>query len=168
MAETFTGTVKLSVVGTLLKDIDIGSVSHLVNYTASNTFANGTGVDAANMVWVDTRTLSASASEDLDVAGGLTNALGTTLTFTKIKGIIIAASAANTNNVVVGGDTNALVNWVGAANDVINVRPGGIFCLTAPDATAYAVTASTGDVLQIANSSSGTSVTYDIIIIGVV
>lgn len=168
MAETYTGTVKLSVVGTLLKDIDIGTVSHLVNYTASNTLTNGTGADSANMVWVDTRTLTASSSENLDLAGVLVNALGTTLTFTKIKGIIVAASSANTNNVVIGGNANALVNWVGNANDVVNVTPGGIFCLTAPGATAYAVTASTGDILQIANSSSGTSVTYDIILIGVV
>lgn len=79
------------------------------------------------------------------------------------------AAAANTNNVVVGGAaSNGFINWVGDATDVINVRPGGVFMLVAPDSTAYAVTASTGDILKVANSSSGTSVTYTIVIIGVV
>jgi hypothetical protein len=34
------------------------------------------------------------------------------------------------------------------------------------DATAYAVTATTADLLKVANSSSGTGVTYDIAVIG--
>jgi len=36
----------------------------------------------------------------------------------------------------------------------------------AADATTYAVTAGTGDLLKVANSAGGTSVTYDIVIIG--
>lgn len=47
--------------------------------------------------------LAASASENLDLAGGLTDDFGATLTFTAIKEIIIHASSANTNNVLVGG-----------------------------------------------------------------
>lgn len=129
-------------------------------------FADGVGLNQANKIWADERTLSASAAEDLDLGGGLTDAFGTALTFTEIKGIIIKADAGNTNNVVLGGDTNALVNFVGAANDLINIRPGGLLCLLAPDATGYAVTADTGDIIQVANSSSGTSVTYQIILIG--
>ena len=35
-----------------------------------------------------------------------------------------------------------------------------------PDATAYAVTAGSADILQVANSSSGSTVTYDVIIVG--
>jgi len=41
-----------------------------------------------------------------------------------------------------------------------------MFAVYDPSAGGYAVTNSTGDILQIANSSSGTSVTYDIIVIG--
>lgn len=168
MATSFSGNVKLSVSGVYSNTIDIGNISQNIGYASTTTLTNGTGADQANMIFTDTRTLAASNSEDLDLAGGLTDVYGTTITFTKIKGIIIKASSANTNNVVVGGDASGLVNWVGNANDVINVRPGGMFCLMAPDATAYAVTGSTGDLLQIANSSSGTSVTYDIILIGTV
>ena len=34
------------------------------------------------------------------------------------------------------------------------------------DSAGYAVTATTADLLHVANSSSGTSVTYDVIVIG--
>ena len=65
-----------------------------------------------------------------------------------------------------GAATNAFINWVGNATDIITVQPNGIFFLMNPTAGGYAVTAATGDILKIANSGAGTSVTYDIIIIG--
>lgn len=170
MAETFTGNVKVSISGALATTTqDIGNIGYSFNYTTPTyTFTNGTSTNQANMVWADTRTIVASGTDDLDLAGGLTNAFGTALTFTKMKGILVAASSANTNNVLIGGDAAALANWVSNVNDVVVVRPGGVFCLIAPDTTGYAVTGTTADVLQIANSSSGTSVTYDIILIGCV
>lgn len=166
MAETFTGSLKLTLVGALSADSDIGTRNYNVNYSKSYAITNGTSANQANQIWTDTRTISASGSDDIDLAGVLTNAFGTTLTFTAIKGIIVCAATENTNNVVIGGDANGLIGWVGNANDVVNVKPGGIFAIYDPSAVGYAVTASTGDILQIANSAGTTSVTYDIIVIG--
>jgi len=169
MSNSFAGNARLTFTGELDSTVNLGSVSHLLSYVQNPAFANGTGANQANMVFADTRTLAASTSESLDLSGVLTNAFGASILFTKIKGIIIAAAAANTNNVLVGGAaSNAFINWVGDATDIITVRPGGLFCLMAPDATAYAVTAGTGDLLKINNSSSGTGVTYDVILIGTV
>lgn len=121
----------------------------------------------ADRLFTDNRTLSASASEDLDLAGVLTDAFGATLTFARIKGLVIKAATANTNNVIVGNAaSNGFITWCGGATNTVTVRPGGVFALWAPDATAYAVTAGTGDLLHIANSGAGTSVTYDVILIG--
>lgn len=128
---------------------------------------NGTGANQADRLWADTRTINASSNEDLDLAGSLTDAFGATITLARVKLIYVKAAAGNTNNVVVGGAaSNGLLNWVADATDKINVRPGGVLLLAAPDATAYAVTAATGDLLRIANSGAGTSVTYDIVIVG--
>jgi hypothetical protein len=168
MTESVTGNVKITANFALAGTVDLGSTAYQVNESYLHTFTNGTGAGAINNIWTDTRTLAASTTEDLDLAGGVANAFGSTLTFTKIKGIIIHAASTNTNNVVVGGDSNGLIGWVGAANDLINVRPGGTFCIIEPNAAGYAVTAGTGDILQIANSSSGSSVVYDIIILGCV
>jgi len=167
MAQTFSGSVKLALAGTFTGDNDLSTVAQAINYSKNYSFTNGTAADQANMIFMDQRTIAASGTDDLDLYGGLTNTYGTTINFTSIKGIIVYAAATNTNNVVIGGDASAaFINWVGAANDVINVKPGGMFALIDPNANGYAVTATTGDILQIANSSSGTSVTYDIILLG--
>lgn len=130
--------------------------------------ANGTGAGQADRIFHDQRTLAASATEDLDLAGVLTDSFGATVTFVRIKGLLVAASAANTNNVVLGAAAaNPWATLLGATGTLI-VRPGTVLALFAgqADATGYAVTAGTGDLLKIANSAGGTGVTYDIALLG--
>jgi hypothetical protein len=159
--------VKINATGTTVGNLGM-TADDPIALDWTQLLASGTGANQASNVFHDRRTLTASNSENLDLAGSLTNKFGTTLTFTKIKAILIKASSANTNNVLVGGAaSNQFINWVSDPTDVIVVRPGGFFMIVAPDSTGYAVTAATGDLLKIANSSAGTSVTYDIIIIGV-
>jgi hypothetical protein len=130
------------------------------------TFSPGTGANQADKLFLDTRTISASSSENLDLAGSLTDPNGATLTFATVKAILVLAAAANTNNVVVGGAaSNGFVGPFGDATDTIAVKPGGAFLWVAP-ATGATVTASTGDILKVANSSSGSSVSYSVAIIG--
>ena len=163
----FSGNIKFSIAGSFNGDNDLSTVSQAINYSKLFNFTNGTAASQANTIWMDQRTIAASGTDDLDLYGSLTNAFGTTLNFSSIKGIIVYAATANTNNVIIGGDGSAaLINWVGGSTDTIVVKPGGLFALIDPSAGGYAVTATTADVLQISNSSSGTSVTYDIIILG--
>jgi hypothetical protein len=97
----------------------------------------------------------------------LLDAFGAAITFARIKTLAIAADAGNTNNVIVGNAaTNGFVSWVGAAAHTVTVRPGGVLLVAASDATAYVVTAGTADLLHIANSAGGSSVTYDVVLIG--
>jgi hypothetical protein len=166
MATTFSGSLNFSFRGYLAKTLDIGTASLTVPYDKRYTMTNGTGADQENMMWTDTRTIAASSTDDLDLYGGLTNAFGDTMNFSAIKGIFIFAASGNTNNLLIGGDAAAVANWVGNANDIIVVKPGGMFCIYDPSAGGYGVTNTTADVLQIANSSSGTGVDYDIIVIG--
>jgi len=168
MTTSITASVSLSVAATLSDSLDLGSVSYPLNYTYNMLLTDGTGANQAKQIWTDTRTLTASSTENIDLAGVLTNALGVTLNFTKIKAVIVTADSGNTNNVLIGGAATNTMLLFGDATDIVPVRPGGMFALTAPDAAAYAVTAATGDILKVANSSSGTSVTYTIIIIGTV
>jgi hypothetical protein len=166
-------SIRIGTAASISTNPDIGSSTYSFSTNDSNTFTNGTGNNQVNQVFTDTRTISASSSENLDLAGGLVSALNTTLTFTKIKMIEISAATANTNNVLVGGhaaglSTMFVLGGDAAIEDVqIVIPPGGLFVLTAP-AAGFTVTASTADILQIANSSSGTSVTYTIKIYGCV
>ena len=67
------------------------------------TLTPGTSSGNADLIFMDKRTISASSTENLDLAGGLVDPLGATLTFVTVKAIYVKASSANTNNVVVGG-----------------------------------------------------------------
>jgi hypothetical protein len=146
--------------------LDLSTSENALSFTRQINLATGTGAGQADKIWHDERTLTASSTEDLDLAGVLVDAFGATVTFARIKGLVIYASPANTNNVVVGNVTNGIVGWFGAATHSIAVRPGGLLAIFAPDATAYAVTPGTADLLHVANSAGGTSVIYDAVIIG--
>jgi hypothetical protein len=162
-----TTKVVTQVIASLTDSLDLSTVTDALDYTSRLSWSSGTGANQADMLWHDQRTLGASATENLDLAASLTNAFGDTQTFARVKLLLVAAASGNTNNVLVGGDaTSTFLTWVVAENDAVVVRPGGLFLLTAPDATAYAVTATTGDLLMITNSAGSTSVTYDIVIIG--
>lgn len=73
MAITLSGNVNLSVALDLVNSVDLRSVTDPIRYGANYSFTNGTGANQANEAFVDTRTLAASATEDLDLAGGFTD-----------------------------------------------------------------------------------------------
>lgn len=164
-----TTNVTLAIGANQTSTLDLGTAQAQLSKSYAISLANGTAAGQADRIFHDTRTLAASANEDLDLAGVLTDALGGAATFARIKGLIIAAAAGNTNNVIVGGAaSNQFLTWVGAGTHTITVRPGAVFALMAgsADATGYAVTAGTGDLLRVANSSSGSTVTYDVVVFG--
>lgn len=154
------------VTSTLTDALDLSTVTDPLAYTQRTTLTSGTAANQADMLWHDRRTLAASATEDLDLAGVLVNGLGDTQTFARVKGFLVFAAAANTNNVQVTRPAANGVPLFIAAGDGVNVRPGGTLLIIAPDATGYAVTAATGDLLTFTNSGAGTTVTYDVVIIG--
>jgi len=163
-----TAKVSANIRAVLTSALDLSSGTSEISDTNTFSFTNGTGANQANQVFSDQRTISASSSEELDLAGSLSDAFGNTITFSIVKAILVVASSDNTNDVLVGGSaSNGFDTWVGATGDIVAVKPGGCMLVVAPDATGYAVTASTGDLLKVANSAGSSSVTYDIIIIGV-
>lgn len=150
----------------LTSPLDLSTPLDNMVKTIRHTFASGTGDDAADMMWHDQRTLTASASENLDLAGSLSNAFGSTQTFATVKAILVYAASGNTNNVNVSAEgTNGVPGIFLALGDGVAVKPDGLFVWLAPN-TGATVTASTGDLLVVANSAGTTSVTFDIVIIG--
>jgi len=163
---SLTAKLTTDLVATLTNALDLSTVTDPLDFKSTISLSSGTGANQADMLWHDTRTLSASATEDLDLAGVLTNAFGTTQTFARIKVVMVTAASGNTNNVNVTRPASNGVPLFLAASDGIPVRPGGLFLWVAPDATAVAVTAGTGDLLTFTNSAGSTSVTYSVAIIG--
>lgn len=165
---SLTTSVRLAVAAKLTNALDLGEAVAPVSADYSLTLANGVAAGQADRVFADTRTLAASASEDLDLAGTLLDPLGAALTFARVKALIVRAAPGNTNNVVIGNAaSNAWAALLGATGTAV-LRPGAALAVVAgtSDANGYAVTASTGDLLKVANSGGVTPVTYDIVVIG--
>jgi hypothetical protein len=129
--------------------------------------ATGRGSAQGNLAYWDAKELAASASQDYDLIGTLQTAFGDTVSFDRVKTIILK----NTGVAGTNGDIRLIAqtfnSWCKDATDYVTVRAGGIFLLHAPDATAYDVTATTGDTIRLTNTSSTLPALYQIGFIGV-
>lgn len=145
--------------------LDLSTAQENTRVSKDDELSNGTGaVDTADYIWSDTRSLAAT-TENLDLAGGLTNAFGVALTFARIKAILIHNKNTTAgNNLTVGGAASNAFPLFADDTDKYTIGPNGIFLIWEPSAAAKAVTASTGDILKM--DSGASTITYDIIIVG--
>lgn len=159
-------TIKASVNATLTSAPDLATVTAKIADSLSLALTSGTGAGQADLIWQDTVTIEASGNDDFDLSGALTNAIGAAVVFARIKMVLITAASGNTNNVRLTRPASAGVPLFLAASDGIDVRPGGVFLWACTDATGVAVAATTADILNVANSSGTTGVTFNITIVG--
>jgi hypothetical protein len=158
-------TMHAAIEYTLNGSLDFGSAVAKYDGAKDVSLASGTGAQQADLVHIDHISIAASGNTTKDLAGSLLDPLGNACVFAKVKAILVKASAANVNNVVIGADTNAFVGPFGGTTPTVSVPPGGQFLVSAP-AAGWAVTADTADTLKFANSGSGTAVEFDVLIIG--
>lgn len=166
MTQTLAAGIEVALVSHLVDTLDLSNRENRTRFARSWAFANGVGADQADRVWHDRRTLAASAAENLDLSGGLTDVFGATITLARLKALVLYADPGNTNLVQLTRPSSNGVPLFLAASDGLALRPGGAFCWVSPDATGIVVTAGTGDLLTVTNSAGGTSVTYDVLLLG--
>jgi hypothetical protein len=159
----------VSASGKLTQSQDLGNAVATALKSLNVSLVDGVAAGQADLLFADTRTLAASANEDLDLAGTmLQDPLGADLSFLRVKALLVVAAPANVNNVVVGNSATA--TWIPllGATGTVTLRPGAAFAAFAgaADATGYAVVATTGDLLRVTNSGAGSTVSYDILVIG--
>lgn len=129
------------------------SWSQAIDRTLS--FVNGTGANQADILYMAERTVASASNDDIDLAGVLTDAYGATITVAELVALVVANvqadGTANSTNLTLGGATNFVP---GFENALWPISPGGIFEIVSPGAAGLAtITASTGDLLRVANSS---------------
>jgi len=143
-----------------------GQVGQLpADLTLLDYFTDGTSDGQVSKAYYN-RTAPTSTPTDLDLAGGVQDFYGATLTFATVKVIAVhnrEASGSGKNITIGGAASNAFQGPFGAANDVLTIPPGGKLILVAPN-TGWTVTAGTGDLLRLLGHSSGTSI--DLVIMG--
>ena len=113
--------------------------------------------------------LAAGATNTLDLAGTLTDSFGATLTFTRVKYLSIAPSnsmAVAQSVLVQPAPANGWATWMANTTSAVRVWSGGcavpVMC---PQTNAPAVTATSGDLLDVINESTN-AVKVTVIILG--
>lgn len=165
MASTLAGKISL-LVNMAYGDATVSAINKqaTTSIAPAFNFTNGVAINQVNAIYAETRTLGASATVTLDLSS-LTDIFGAALAFVRVKAILISPVLANVNNVLMGAAAGTqFLGPLGSATDVLNVRPGGLAALIAPDATGWAVGA--GVSLKFANSAGTSGVTFDLIILG--
>lgn len=163
---TLSATIRAGIKAEHTKALDLGTATYDLNHTLDFALSSGTGAGQADLMFTDIRTLAASGTENLDLAGSLTDAYGATLTFVEVRAVLFKADSGNTNDVEITQPSSNGVPLFLAAGDGIALGPGGVFLWACPADASVTVTASTGDLLTVTNGSSGTSVTYQVVILG--
>lgn len=151
------------------ENLNLAAANHLIEVLFPWT--TGTSNGQINLVWSDRGTMAASGTNTIDLAGGITDPYGHTLTFTTVKLLIVR------NRNVAAGDTLRVgpagsAGWVGFwadASDRSLVRagiagqPGLLICY---DPIGIDVTATTADSLSIIEAGGANTGNYDILIAG--
>ena len=137
------------------------SVIH--DFDLGDSLADGTIVDKCDLLYgAKGVSLAGSATDNLDVAGSLSDFYGTTITAVKLKFFYFKNLNTTVGNTILLGNhaTNALLLW-GSAAHTKQVGPNGFVLHWEPSLAGITVTAGTGDVLKILNETAN-AVTYDI------
>lgn len=156
----------LNLAAEITSPLDLTTPTASLKTSRQLPLSGGTGAGQADMIFSDRRTIAASATDSLDLAGSLPGPFGGTLAFARIKALAVLPATGNTNNVLVQRPATNGVPLFSAVSTNLPVPPGGAFFWFAPSATGVAVTAGTGDLIDIVNGGAGTPVTYDIVIVG--
>lgn len=161
-----TTTVNSSIIGgeTHTADDD-GTITHSISHNSSTEYTSGNAADKAEKIWSDKNRSLAATSEELDLAGGLTDEFGAAITFTKIKSIRIYNRQTEVGyDLKVGGAAANAFLLFDNATDIKTVGPGGTLFSDEPSLAGMPVTAGTGDLLKI--DAGANTVAYDIVIVG--
>lgn len=158
--------ILVSIAGKLAGTADLGNPSAPISISKSVQIAPGTdALGKADILWSDTRTLAASGTENLDLAGVLTGLLGGTITAAEITAIYIEAASGNTNDVLFfGAASNSFNGPLSGTTPKLALGPTDFALIT--NRKGWTVTATTGDILLVGNGGGTTGVTYNIVLFG--
>lgn len=124
--------------------------------------ASGTGANQFDIPFFDERSIAASTDDDIDLAGVLTSAFGSTITMAEMVALLIinkprAGSPANVSDLTIGGGSNPFLGFLSGTTPKIGpIKPGGFLLLGSPHASGIGtVAAGTGDILRISNGAGG-------------
>lgn len=170
-----TGTVTRTVSG-LTNSISGAINSTTTNLLSTKPWSYGTGVDSGNQILTTAVSIAASGTNSFDLSGALTNIAGdSSATLSAVKAIMVEllTSAQDSTNgtacssITIGADaTNPWLAPFDAGTGTYTIKSGGRWFHEDPTAAGLAVTAGTGDILQIVNNDGAVAAYVRITILG--
>lgn len=164
---TLTARAQIVISATESGALDLSTLRNDLAQSVSKQWADGTGNDQVNALYADRITLTASGTQDIDLAGVLTDAFGVALSLTKVKAVFFHASINNNvaNAVrVTRPASNGFPLFI-AAGDGVDLPADGKLYIEWPKA-GVAVVAGTGDLITLTNTAGTNTVDVDVIILG--
>ena len=142
--------------------VDATKPIQVINFSPSNSFSQGTDANQADNRWEYTASL-VSTSVTWDLTGGVTDKFGNTLTFSKVKSLIIhnTSTTAGDNLTLTGDFFDTNFTSAGTFSHVLG--PNGIFAVSDPG-VGLTVTAGSADAVKI--DSGAKTVAYKISVLG--
>ncbi|MCB9763924.1 MAG: hypothetical protein H6739_29405 [Alphaproteobacteria bacterium] len=156
---TTKATVRAEVFESLNSENQSGSIRHLIEHLIDTS--------SYDEVFSDRRTLSASASEVLDLAGSLEKVFGgDNLACAKLHLVLVVnRNSTAGDDLELGPDSTAGVSGLFSdTSDRITIPAGGAFLWHDPN--GITVTGGSADELYVAETGGANSVSYDILILG--
>jgi hypothetical protein len=149
---------------------DVGESFYTIVQSFAVAFTAGAGIDQANYLWTDLRTLDAGDSEEIDVcAPTALDQLGDPVALTRIKLVLIKNRGTLAGEDLWIGGSGAASAWNsalgGSDSAQIRIPAGGTLVLIAPDAAGFAAAPSTNQFLRVENHGAA-AIEYDISLLG--
>lgn len=171
MARTLTGDLNVTTAWAYQNAEDLSSVKDTKALKIlEQKWSDGTGPNQINIMYRARRTVTlATTTDDIDLAGVLTDAFGDTINFTHIKEIVILnlATVSGEDLLIGGAAANAWSQpFNGSATAKDDCWASGIWVRTAP-LSGIPVTAGSSDTLRVTHNGSVGDIDYDIVIKGV-
>ena len=158
------GAIRLALDTTMTSALDLSTSQDVLSLVFPLTITDGVGANQSNRHFSDRRALAASASEDVDLSGALTDAFGASLALTKVKAVIVINRSGNGAGISVrGAASNGVANFMPGAHVLAD---GGAFATFDFTAAGWTVAPGTGDKITVTNLSGSVGATYDIYVIG--
>ena len=140
--------------------------STIADFDFGDSLSDGLIIDKCDLVYAaKSVAISGSGTNNLDVAGSLSDFYGSTITAVKLKFFYLKNLSTTPGDILrLGNDTNELLLWsAGATQDI---GPNGFVLIWEPSLAGIPVTATTGDILKILEVA-GNANTYDVAFGGV-
>ena len=161
--ETFSGQISIYPAWHHVTVRGSSTISEKYTHLLRQSHTSGTNASQMNAIVGYSQSLTNSQTVTYNLAGGVENCFGDTVTFYRVNFMSIKASVDNVSTLDIGNaSTNVFFSWLGSSDQTILIPPGGFFMLTAPDATGFP---SQNGNLKIANSGTN-SASYELYVGG--